>query len=77
MAAMNLVRSKIPVLGLEESIRIMVRDWPKVEEELLSWGLTTVHEAHIKAPEALAHQELLNQGRLRMRVWLMLDGMAP
>jgi predicted amidohydrolase YtcJ len=77
LAAMNTVRSKIPVPGPEESVEIMARNWPKVEEELLSWGLTTVHEAHIKAPEALAYQELLKQGRLRMRVGLMLDGMAP
>jgi predicted amidohydrolase YtcJ len=55
----------------------MVRNWPDVEEKLLSWGLTTVHEAHIKAPEARAYQELLAQGKLRIRAGLMLDGMAP
>jgi hypothetical protein len=77
LAAMNMVRSKIPAPGPEESVEIMVRNWPRVEEELLSWGLTTVHEAHIKAPEASAYQELLKQGKLRMRVGLILDGMAP
>ena len=77
LAAMNMIRSKIPVLGPEESVETMVRNWPKVEEKLLSWGLTTVHEAHIKAPEAAAYQELLKQGKLRMRIGLMLDGMAP
>lgn len=77
LAAMNMVRSKIPAPSPEESVRIMVRNWPAVEEELLSWGLTTVHEAHIKAPEATAYQELLVQGKLRMRIGLMLDGMAP
>lgn len=77
LAAMNMVRSKIPAPSPEESVRIMVRNWPAVEEELLSWGLTTVHEAHIKAPEAAAYQELLVQGKLRMRIGLMLDGMAP
>ncbi len=77
LAAMNLVRAKIPTTSTEEEVEIMVRNWPQVEEELLSWGLTTIHEAHIKAPEALAYQELLNQGRLRLRVGLMLDGMTP
>jgi predicted amidohydrolase YtcJ len=77
LAAMNMIRSKIPAPGPEESVETMVRNWPKVEEELLSWGLTTVHEAHIKAPEATAYQELLVQGKLRMRIGLMLDGMAP
>lgn len=77
LAAMNLVRDKIPTPGPEESIEIMVRNWPGIEEMLLSWGLTTVHEAHIKAPEATAYQELLKRGKLRLRVGLMLDGMAP
>jgi hypothetical protein len=77
LAAMNMIRSKIPAPGPEESVETMVRNWPAVEEELLSWGLTTVHEAHIKAPEAAAYQELLGQGKLRMRIGLMLDGMAP
>jgi len=77
LAAMDLVRSKIPTPSPEEAVEIMVRNWPRVEDELLSWGLTTIHEAHIKAPEAIAYQELLHQGRLRIRVGLMLDGMAP
>jgi predicted amidohydrolase YtcJ len=77
LAAMNMVRSRIPHPSLEESIKIMEDNWPKVEEELLSWGITTVHEAHIKAQEATAYQELLSRGKLRMRVGLMLDGMAP
>jgi predicted amidohydrolase YtcJ len=77
LAAMNIVRSKIPVPNIVESIKVMEDNWPKVEEELLSWGITTVHEAHIKAQEATAYQELLSRGKLRMRVGLMLDGMAP
>ena len=77
IAAMNLVKNKIPVPTQDESIVIMVRNWSKVEEDLLSWGITTVHEAHIKAPEAIAYQELLRQNKLRLRVGLMLDGMAP
>ena len=77
VAAMNMVRDRIPTPSDEEAVEIMVENWPRVEEELLSWGLTTIHEAHIKAPEALAYQELLKDGRLRLRAGLMLDGMAP
>jgi len=77
IAAMSLVRGKIPSPGPEEAVKMMVRHWPVVEERLLSWGLTTVDEAHIKAPEALAYQELLREGKLHLRVGLMLDGMAP
>jgi len=77
LAAMNIVRDKIPTPSPEEAVEIMVRNWSAIEEELLSWGLTTINEAHIKAPEATAYQQLLEQGRLRLRVGLMLDGMAP
>lgn len=77
IAAMNIVRSKVPERSEEESIQLMVEYWPVVEEELLSWGITSMDEAHIKAPQAIAYQELLKQGKLHMRVGLMLDGMAP
>lgn len=77
LAAMSLVRDKIPTPSPEEAVEIMVNNWPVIENELLSWGLTTIHEAHIKAPEALAYQKLLRKGNLRIRVGLMLDGMSP
>jgi predicted amidohydrolase YtcJ len=77
VAAMNIVRGRIPTPTDEEAVEIMVENWPAVEEELLGWGLTTIHEAHIKAPEALAYQKLLKEGKLRLRAGLMLDGMAP
>jgi hypothetical protein len=77
VATMNMVRGRIPAPTDEESVEIMVENWPAVEEELLGWGLTTIHEAHIKAPEALAYQELMKKRKLRIRAGLMLDGMAP
>jgi len=77
LAAMDLVRNKIPSPGPEESVEIMIRNWPEVEEELLSWGLTTMHEAHIKAFQAAAYQQLLAAGKLHIRTGMMLDGMAP
>lgn len=77
IAAMNKVRSKVPEPSPEESIQLMVQHWPIIEKMLLSWGITTMDEAHIKAPQAIAYQELLQQGNLHMRIGLMLDGMAP
>jgi predicted amidohydrolase YtcJ len=77
IAAMNMVRGKIPQPDAEETVRLMVENWSTIEETLLSWGITTVHEAHIKALEALAYQELNRAGSMRARVGLMLDGMAP
>jgi hypothetical protein len=77
LAAMNMVRKTIPDPEPEEAIDYMIENWPTIEGMLLSWGITTVHEAHIKAPEALAYQKILRDGNLRMRVGLMLDGMHP
>lgn len=77
IAAMDLVRDRIPQPGPEEEVELLVENWLTIEKELLSWGITTVHEAHIKAPQAFAYQRLDREGRLRMRVGLMLDGMTP
>ena len=77
IAAMDMVRNIVPQPGPDEEVELLSRNWPTIEEELLSWGITTVHEAHIKAPQALAYQKLDREGRLRMRVGLMLDGMTP
>lgn len=77
IAAMDLVRDKIPSVSEEEEVKILVANWPTLEQEYLSWGLTTIHEAHIKAPQALAYQTLNKEGKLKIRVGLMLDGMTP
>lgn len=76
-AAMDIVRSIIPVPTGEEEIGLLVESWPVLEETYLSWGITSLHEAHIKAPEALAFQRLDREGKLRIRMGLMLDGMTP
>jgi predicted amidohydrolase YtcJ len=77
IAAMDMVRDIIPQPSQDEEVELLTKNWPIIEEELLSWGLTTIHEAHIKAPQALAYQKLDESGKLRMRVGLMLDGMTP
>ena len=77
IAAMNMVRGIIPVPTGDEEIDILVENWPILEERYLSWGLTTIHEAHIKSPQALAFQRLLEKDKLRIRIGLMLDGMTP
>jgi predicted amidohydrolase YtcJ len=43
----------------------------------LGWGLTSIHEAHIKAPQAQAYQKLDREKRLKIRIGMMLDGMTP
>jgi len=75
--ASRLVRHVMPALTPAERQSKMVENWPEIENELLSWGVTTICEAHIKAPQVTAYLELLRQGKLNIRVGLMLDGMAP
>lgn len=77
LAAMDMVRGIIPVPTGEEEIEILVKNWPKLEQTYLSWGITSLHEAHIKAPQAQAYQRLEKNGELKMRIGLMLDGMTP
>jgi predicted amidohydrolase YtcJ len=54
-----------------------VENWPILENLYLSWGLTGIHEAHIKSPQALAYQKLDKENKLKIRIGLMLDGMTP
>ena len=77
IAAMGLVRNLIPKPSGFKEIELLAENWPTLEEQYLSWGLTTIHEAHIKAPEAQAYQRLDEEGKLRIRIGLMLDGMTP
>lgn len=77
IAAMDLVRGIIPTPGPEEETELLAENWPILERQYLSWGLTSIHEAHIKAPQALAYQKLDRENRLKIRIGLMLDGMTP
>jgi predicted amidohydrolase YtcJ len=77
IAAMDMVRELFPKPTPEEEIEILAENWPVLEEMYLSWGLTSIHEAHIKAPQALAYQKLDRDKKLNIRIGLMLDGMTP
>ena len=77
IAAMDMVRGIIPAPSPEEETELLVENWPKLEPMYLSWGLTGIHEAHIKAPQALAYQRLDREDKLNIRIGLMLDGMTP
>ena len=77
IAAMDIVRDIIPSPTFHEEINILTENWPKLEQTYLSWGLTSIHEAHIKAPQAQAYQKLDRENKLKIRIGLMLDGMTP
>ncbi len=74
---MDIVRGIIPAPSEDEETKILAKNWPVLEQMYLSWGLTSIHEAHIKAPQALAYQKLDKENRLKIRIGLMLDGMTP
>jgi len=77
IAAMDMVRGIIPTPSSDEETELLAENWPILEQMYLSWGLTSIHEAHIKAPQALAYQKLDREDRLNIRIGLMLDGMTP
>lgn len=77
IAAMDMVRGLFPKPSPEEEVELLAENWPVLEEMYLSWGLTGIHEAHIKAPQALAYQKLDREKKLNIRIGLMLDGMTP
>jgi predicted amidohydrolase YtcJ len=77
IAAMDMVRGKIPKPSPDEEVELLAKNWPVLEQQYLSWGLTGIHEAHIKAPQALAYQKLDRENQLKIRIGLMLDGMTP
>jgi predicted amidohydrolase YtcJ len=77
IAAMDTVREKIPKLSADDEVKTLVENWTTLEEIYLSWGLTSIHEAHIKAPQAIAYQKLDKKNKLKIRIGLMLDGMTP
>jgi predicted amidohydrolase YtcJ len=77
IGAMDMVRDLLPKPTPEEEVEILAEKWPILEKTYLSWGLTSIHEAHIKAPQALAYQKLDREKKLNIRIGLMLDGMTP
>ena len=77
IAAMDMVRGIIPTPSSDEETELLAENWPILEQMYLSWGLTSIHEAHIKAPQALAYQKLNREDQLKIRIGLMLDGMTP
>ena len=77
IAAMDMVRGIIPTPSSDEETELLAENWPILEQMYLSWGLTSIHEAHIKAPQALAYQKLNKEDQLKIRIGLLLDGMTP
>ena len=68
--AQELVSRKIPPLTLEQVKKAI----DLAAHECVRYGLTSVHEAGVSPLELTALRELLREGRLPLRVSVMLDG---
>ena len=67
--AMSLIRASIPPITVGQA-KSMILD---AQEACLRAGLTEVHDAGIGLTELKAYQELVSEGRLKLRVYAMQD----
>ena len=68
--AQELVGKQVPAMTLEQ----VKRGVELAAQECIRNGLTSVHEALVKPVQLQAFRELLGEGRLPLRVYVMLDG---
>jgi predicted amidohydrolase YtcJ len=68
--AQELVESHVPPMSLEQTKKAI----ELAARECIRNGLTSVHEARVSAMMIQAYRELLREGRLPLRIYVMLDG---
>jgi predicted amidohydrolase YtcJ len=68
--AQDLVESHVPPMPLEQTKKAI----ELAAQECIRNGLTSVHEARVSSVMIQAYRELLQEGRLPVRVYAMLDG---
>ncbi|HMF90387.1 MAG TPA: amidohydrolase [Candidatus Angelobacter sp.] len=68
--AQALVESRVPAMTPEQTKKAI----ELATQECVRNGLTSVHEARVSAAMIQAYHELLQQGRLPVRIYAMLDG---
>ncbi|HKE30680.1 MAG TPA: amidohydrolase [Candidatus Angelobacter sp.] len=68
--AQELVEKKIPPMSLEQTKKAV----ELAARECVRNGLTSVHEARVSAMMLQAFRELIREGRLPLRIYVMLDG---
>ncbi|MFY3745293.1 amidohydrolase [Anaeromyxobacter sp. Red801] len=72
-AAMDLVTARLPRPGPEELEELLLAGL----DELAALGLTGVHDAGVEPDVLDAYRRLAGAGRLPLRVYAMIDGLAP
>jgi predicted amidohydrolase YtcJ len=68
--AQELVESHVPPMSLEQTKKAI----GLAAQECVRNGLTSVHEARVSPMMIQAYRELLREGRLPLRIYVMLDG---
>ncbi len=68
--AQELVESHVPPMSLEQTKEAIAL----AAQESVRHGLTSVHEARVSPMMLQAYRELLREGRLPLRIYVMLDG---
>src|SRR5262249_3903170 len=68
--AQGLVENHVPAMTPEQTKSAIAL----ATQECIRNGLTSVHEARVSAAMIQAYREVLQQGRLRLRIYGMLDG---
>jgi predicted amidohydrolase YtcJ len=68
--AQGLVESQVPPMSLEQTKKAI----ELAAQESVRNGITSVHEARVSAMMIQAYRELLREGRLPLRIYVMLDG---
>jgi predicted amidohydrolase YtcJ len=68
--AQALVEGQVPAMTPEQTNKAI----ELAAQECIRNGLTSVHEARVSGAMVQAYRELLQQGRLALRIYVMLDG---
>jgi predicted amidohydrolase YtcJ len=66
--AMHLVQEKLPKFSLNELKEIVI----EIQNELLMYGITNVHDAGLEADEVKMYQELIDKKRFKLNFYGML-----
>jgi len=71
--AQQLVESHIPPMSIEQTKKAIAI----AAQECVRNGLTSVHEARVSRATLQAFRELIQENRLSLRIYVMLDGADP
>jgi predicted amidohydrolase YtcJ len=66
--AMDLVKNELPQYSLKELAEKVI----EIQHELFAYGITSIHEAGLEAPEIEMYKKLIDDNRFKMNLYAML-----